>query len=348
MINQKQKQIYYKALLDKNTEYEGLFYVGVKTTGVFCRPTCSARKPKFENCDFFKTAKAAVISGFRPCQRCKPLSLPNSYNPTINKLLAAIEEKPEYRWKTIDLKNLGINDSTARRQFQKKFGMTFLEYARMRRMGIALHNIKQGNKVIDTQLDAGYESDSGFRDAFTRIMGVVPSNSKKTAIVKASWLDTELGLMLIIADDMGLYLLEFADRRGLELEITRFRNKQKIVIIPGETKITRKIKKELNDYFSGKSLQFTTPLHMLGSDFQKQVWHELQKIPISKTCSYLDIAKKINHPTACRAVARANGANQLAIIIPCHRVINSNNELGGYGGGISRKKWLLDHERNHQ
>lgn len=122
----------------------------------------------------------------------------------------------------------------------------------------------------------------------------------------------------------------------------------KAAIIPGITKPIRSIEKELKKYFSGKLREFTTPLFLLGSSFQKQVWEELQKIPPSETRSYSDIASVIGNPSACRAVAQANGANQLAIVIPCHRVINSSEELGGYGGGIIRKKWLINHEaREH-
>lgn len=344
MITDKQKQQYYQALLEKNTAYEGLFFVGVTTTGIFCRPTCPARKPKFENCEFFKTAKDALLASFRPCQRCQPLSHPNQVSESIQKLVAAVECHPEKRWKTEDFRQLAIDESTARRQFKKRFGMTFVEYARARRMGLAMAHIKSGNSIIDAQLLAGYESGSGFRDAFSRIMGAAPTQLE-SAVVNASWIDTPLGPMLCIADNHGLHLLEFVERRGLEREIDRLRQKLKIAIIPGKTAITEQIEKELSDYFNGTNLTFKTPLHLLGTPFQKQVWHALTQIPPGTTRSYLEQAKSLNKPEAVRAVANANGANQLAIIIPCHRVINTNGELGGYGGGISRKQWLLEHER---
>jgi len=164
-------------------------------------------------------------------------------------------------------------------------------------------------------------------------------------VLKASWLDTLLGPMLAIADEKALYLLEFVDRRGLEREVERLRQKTKLAIIPGCTKPISSIENELNQYFEGKLCEFKTPLLFLGSPFQKQVWEELQKIPSGETRSYSDIAVAVGRPLAFRAVAQANGANQLSIIIPCHRVINANGELGGYGGGIIRKKWLLDHEK---
>jgi len=347
MIAANQQKLYYQALLERDPHYEGLFYVGVKTTGVFCRPTCPARKPKFENCEFFATAKEALLASFRPCQRCRPLSHPNQISPTVQKLIEAVENNPEKRWKDRDFRELAIDASTARRQFKKRFGMTFVEYARARRMGLAMKHIKDGNMIIDAQLFSGYESGSGFRDAFSRIMGAAPTKLDHS-ILKAAWLDTQLGPMLCITDEDGLYLLEFVDRRGLEREVERLRNKVKAAIIPGETAITKSIKTEITHYFEGRKPVFKTPLHLIGSPFQKQVWKVLIDIPPGETRSYSDVANSINQPKAYRAVARANGANQLAIVIPCHRVINSNGELGGYGGGITRKQWLLNHEKGDQ
>ena len=336
---------YYKALIEKNSEYEGIFYVGVKSTGVFCRPTCPARKPKFENCEFYETAKEALLASFRPCQRCRPLSHPNQVSDVVRQLVEAVEQNPEKRWKTQDFRNLSMDESTARRQFKKRFGMTFIEYARSRRMGLALKHIKAGSSVIDTQLASGYESSSGFRDAFSRIMGAAPTMLEERKVLRAAWIDTKLGPMVAIADEHALYLLEFVDRRGLEREVERLRLRTKSAIIPGTTKPIQSIEQELTQYFDGKLKGFKTPLHLLGSPFQKSVWDQLVQIPPGETCSYSDIAVTLGRPTAFRAVAQANGANQLAIVIPCHRVINSNGDLGGYGGGLSRKDWLLQHEK---
>ena len=211
-------------------------------------------------------------------------------------------------------------------------------------MGLALTYIKKGNSVIDTQLLSGYESSSGFRDAFSRIMGNAPTRLT-ACVLSATWIDTKLGPMLSIADEIGLYLLEFVDRRGLEKEIERLRKNLKAAIIPGKTSITEQIEQELTAYFNRACFTFKTPIHLVGTPFQKQVWEILKQIPPGTTLSYAQVAQEVKKPTAFRAVARANGTNQLALIIPCHRVINTSGELGGYAGGITRKQWLLNHEK---
>lgn len=346
IITKREEKTFYQALIEKNGEYEGVFFVGVKTTKVFCRPTCPARKPKLENCEFYRTAQEALLASFRPCQRCHPLSSSQKASDLINLLVDAVEANPEKRWKESDFKKLSVNPATVRRHFTKRFNMTFIEYARARRMGIAFKEIRKGHKVIDTQLNVGYESGSGFRDAFSKIMGVAPAKiGELQEILKACWIDTPLGPMLAISDEKELYLLEFVDRRGLEKEIEKLRIKKKSAIIPGSTFSIKLIKKELELYFSGNLKKFTTPIHMLGSSFQKKVWKELIKIPYGETRSYLQQAKAISLDKAVRAVANANGANQIAIVIPCHRIINHNGKLGGYGGSLARKKWLIAHEK---
>ena len=332
---------WYQALLARDSDFDGVFYVGVRTTGVFCRPTCPARKPNRENCEFFPNARAALHAAYRPCKRCRPLSHPDSTPETVTRLVELIEARPEHRWREQDFRVLGIDTGTARRQFRRRFGMTFLEYARARRMGLALESIRNGGTVMDAQLDSGFESGSGFRDAFNRIIGRPPSSPDQD-VLTADWLDTPLGPMLAIASEEKLVLLEFVERRGLETELKRLRGRY--AILPGSNAILTGIAQELDQYFAGERRHFDTPLEMMGTDFQKSVWRELQLIPYGEAISYLELARRVGRPTAYRAVAQANGANQLAVIIPCHRVINAGGKIGGYGGGVPRKEWLLELE----
>jgi AraC family transcriptional regulator, regulatory protein of adaptative response / methylated-DNA-[protein]-cysteine methyltransferase len=334
----------YVALSERDPDYEGVFYVGVRTTGVFCRPTCPARPPKREHCEFFTDAQQALLASYRPCKRCRPLSHPDETSDVVRLLVDAVEREPDRRWRDSDFDALHVHASTARRQFRKRFGMTFVQYARARRLGTAFKAIRAGERVIMAQLDAGYDSGSGFREAFAKVMGAPPARRAARALFGA-WLDTPLGPMTAIGDENALHLLEYADRRGLERQLERLRVRARAGIVPGRTAPIAQIEAELAAYFAGSSMQFETPLARLGSPFENAVWDVLLTIPPGQTRSYADIARAIGRPQAVRAAARANGANQLAIVIPCHRVISADGTLCGYGGGLARKRWLLDHER---
>ncbi|GAB4184691.1 MAG: hypothetical protein Tsb0015_01000 [Simkaniaceae bacterium] len=164
-------------------------------------------------------------------------------------------------------------------------------------------------------------------------------------LLKSAWIDTPLGPMLAISDEDALHLLEFTGRKGLKREIEKLKERTGAAICPGHAKPLSQIDKELQQYFAERLEIFETPIKMLGTPFQKQVWRQLQNIPYGKTCSYRELAHAIGRPNAYRAVAGANGANQLALIIPCHRVINADGGIGGYGGGIAKKQWLLRYEK---
>src|SRR5438477_527308 len=247
----------YRALVKRDASFEGIFYVGVRTTGIFCRPTCSAKKPARENVDFFARANQALESGYRPCLRCHPLD-PNARPPKlIERLRAEVERAPGGRLTDKELAALSIDPSTARRQFKRHYGMTFQAYHRARRLGLALREVRKGGRVDAIQNGSGFGSASGFRDAFARIFGDSPTLVKNRAGLFAERIETPLGA----------------------------------------------------------------------------------------TRSYSWMAAKLGDAEMRRAVGRANGDNMLCIIIPCHRVIRADGSLCGYGGGLWRKKWLLDHER---
>lgn len=343
MITIEKQREYFEALVRRDAHYNGLVYFGIRTTGIFCRSTCTARKPRFENCEYFTTVQDALLAGYRPCKRCKPMNYPDESSDVVKRLVEAIESDPEKRWKESDFAALGIDTSTIRRQFKKRFGMTFLAYARARRMGLALHEIRSGVSVTRTQFKFGYESASGFRDAFSRIIGSPPTGFQGSTL-QSDWIDTPLGPMLAIAQANALVLLEFTDRRGLEREIERLRNRTNSAIVPGRVPVIDAIKHDLECYFKNSSHIFRTPIRLIGSPFQMSVWTELQRIEVGATRTYSQQAKAIGASKAVRAVASANGANQLAIIVPCHRVIGANGKLTGYAGGLARKKWLLEHE----
>ncbi|MCH9812273.1 methylated-DNA--[protein]-cysteine S-methyltransferase [bacterium] len=164
-------------------------------------------------------------------------------------------------------------------------------------------------------------------------------------ILSLTYYQSPIAQMTIISDKDGIYLLEFEGRKNLEKDISSLLRNKNATLVEKETIFSAQLKEELHQYFAGKLQTFKTPLHILGSPFQKEVWETLLKIPFGETKSYQDQAKLFGNEKAVRAIASANGKNRLAIIIPCHRVINKNGELGGYGGGIDRKRWLLHHEK---
>src|SRR6476659_7139834 len=335
----------YRALGNRDSIFEGIFYIGVRTTGIFCRPTCTAKKPARETVDFFATPGDALGSGYRPCLRCHPLD-PNARPPKlIERLRAEVERAPGGRLTDKELAAIAIDPSTARRQFKRHYGMTFQAYHRARRMGLALTDVRRGGRVDEAQNGSGFESASGFRDAFTRIFGEPPTAAKAQGGLFADRIETPLGAMLAIADDEGLRLLEFVDRRAMERELSILRQRLRTNVVPGEHRHLDAVRSELADYFSGKNLRFNVPLAPVGSPFQLRAWKLLRSIPTGETRSYSWMAKKLGDVEMRRAVGRANGDNMICIIIPCHRVIRADGSLCGYGGGLWRKKWLLDHEQ---
>ena len=335
----------YRALVNRDPSFEGIFYVGVRTTGIFCRPTCTAKKPARENVNFFATATEALEGGYRPCLRCHPMEPGKRPPKLIERLRLEVERAPGGRVTDKELVALAIDPSTARRQFRRHYGMTFQAYHRARRMGLALSQVRQGSRVDEARNGSGFESESGFRDAFAKIFGESPTIASTRRPLFAERIDTPLGPMIAVADDHGLRLLEFVDRRATERELSILRKRLQTNIVPGEHGHLTATRRQLADYFSGKKLKFDLPLAPIGSDFQLRAWRILQSIPVGETRSYSWMAKRLGDENARRAVGRANGTNMICIIIPCHRVIRADGTLCGYGGGLWRKKWLLDHER---
>src|ERR1700730_2507341 len=227
-------EMMYRALVNRDPGFEGIFFVGVRTTGIFCRPTCTAKKPARENVDFFATSSEALDSGYRPCLRCHPVD-PNQRPPNlIDRLRTEVERAPGGRLTDKELAALAIDPSTARRQFKRHFGMTFQAYHRARRMGLALSEVRKGGRVEEARNGSGFESQSGFRDAFSRIFGEPPATARKQGGLFAERIETPLGAMLAIADDEGLRLLEFVDRRAMERELSILRTRLRTNVVPGE------------------------------------------------------------------------------------------------------------------
>ena len=334
----------HRAVESRDPSYEGLFLVGVRTTRIFCRPTCPSKQARPENREFFATAGDASAAGYRPCLRCKPLEKAGEHPAWVRTVLATLDTEPTRRLTDARLVKMGIVPATARRYFVGRFGMTLHAYARARRLGFALDRLQPGSAVTPVSFDSGFESDSGFRDAFKKLFGKSPAEARGTAAIVATLLPSPLGPLLAAATEDGLCMLEYADREKLPkqaADLMRFYGRP---VVPGRNRHIDRIAEQLDEYFRGERQDFDVPLDLKGTEFQEKVWKELLNIPFGETISYEELATRIGKPTAQRAVGLANGRNRLPIVVPCHRVIQKNGQLRGYGGGLWRKQFLLDLE----
>lgn len=336
----------YAALVDRDPAWDGRAFVGVTSTGIFCRLTCPARKPRQDNCQFFATVAECVTAGFRPCKRCHPMASAAEADPAIRTLLDALDADPARRWRETDIVAMGYDPSTVRRSFKRHFGMTFLEMARQARLQAGLTVLAAGDRVVDAQVEAGYDSSAAFREAVSRLLGLPPGAFRTDALLRTDWIDTPLGAMIAVSDQTHLHLLEFADRKALPAELKRVHKACRGALGFGRFAPTDRIERQLHDYFSGRTDSFDVPLALHGTPFTQAVWQVLQTLPIGTLHSYSEIARRMDRPEAVRAVARANGANQIAIVIPCHRVVGADGALTGYGGGLWRKQKLIALERS--
>jgi len=333
-----------RAFTDRDASFEGVFFTAVLTTGIFCRPTCPARKPLPENVEFYATSRAALLAGYRPCRRCRPLQPVGESPEWLQPLIDAVDKRPTHRWRDADLRAVGVDPTRVRRWFQKNHGMTFHAYSRARRLGAAMGRIQEGRQVSRTAFEAGYESLSGFGEALKQFAGSSPSAAADATIVTVTRIPTPLGPLVAGVTGGAIVLLEYADRRMLPTQFKQLTTALSCVFVPGENLLLTELASQLSAYFEGERAEFDLPLSTSGTDFQERVWAALREIPWGVTRSYADVARTIGQPTAVRAVARANGDNRIGILIPCHRVIGSDGKLTGYGGGLWRKKRLLEIE----
>jgi AraC family transcriptional regulator of adaptative response/methylated-DNA-[protein]-cysteine methyltransferase len=257
-----------------------------------------------------------------------------------------VEAEPDTPLKAADLRELGVTPERARRWFQEHYGMSFAAWCRGSRLAGAFMRIRQGATLDDATFDSGFQSHSGFRDAFSRLFGEAPGQSRNGGeCVMITMLGSPLGPLLAGATDRGINFLEYTERRMLEHNLKLLRRRFGCGVVPGQHPLLERLRVELAEYFQGSRRRFTLPLDSRGTPFQANVWEQLRQIPYGETISYDELARRVGQPTAQRAVARANGMNSIAILIPCHRVIGKDGSLTGYGGGLWRKRLLLELEQ---
>lgn len=323
--------------------YDGIFYFGVRTTGIFCRPSCRAKKPRPVNVEYFPDAQAARIAGYRPCKRCRPVAEEGTPG-WVRRVLARVAARQWLR--EGDLRRMGVEPARAGRYFRQRYGMSFAAYQRGLRMGEAFMAIRNGAGVQRVAQEQGYESASGFRTAFSRLFGQRPQAAAAGDCICWGLYESPLGPLVLGATSAGVCLLAFSDQGTPESRLRALGERLALPVVPGENRHLLRLREELRRYFAGTLRSFSVPLVYPGTPFQVKVWNQLLRIPYGETRSYADLAGAVGSPRALRAVGTANGRNRIAILIPCHRVVNKDGRLGGYGGGFWRKRWLLDLERS--
>ena len=319
----------------RDRSWDGRVIGAVRTTGIYCKPSCPARRPKRENVEFFGSADEARAAGYRPCLRCKPDEVGRD-REAVSKAIRLIEECDE----TMQLSELAALVGYAPHHFQRLFtrdvGMSPAAYARAFRLKRAASNLTEGKTVTETIYDSGYSAPSRFYDDAKRL-GMSPSawrDGGRGVTIRFAVADTALGRLLVAATDKGICSLNFDDDEARLRR--RFPN---ATILADDGSIAPLVAQALSQI--DKPGVHELPIDVRGTAFQERVWAELRKIPPGETRSYADIAAAIGDPKATRAVGTANGSNPVAVLVPCHRVIRSDGSLGGYAGGLERKRKLL-------
>ena len=335
----------YKVIGTRNTKYDGTYFTAVKTTGIFCHPSCRARVPKAKNVCFYDSIQECLQNGFRPCKLCRPMEKIGETPAYIKNIIAQLQQCPHEKITDEQLKLKGIEPHTIRRWFKKNYQITFHAFQRMLRINYAFTNIKKGNSITHSAYESGYESLSGFNESYRSLFGASASNSKNKNVINVLRFSSPIGSIIACATEKGLCFLGFIGQKRIEKHFTELQKHFNAIILPGKNKHLTQAHKEINEYFDGQRKTFSVSLDLVGTEFRKQVWSVLLEIPYGQTRSYKQQAVAMNKVKAVRAVASANGANKISIIIPCHRVIGSNGSLTGYAGGLPKKSWLLNFEK---
>ncbi|MBX7173099.1 MAG: bifunctional DNA-binding transcriptional regulator/O6-methylguanine-DNA methyltransferase Ada [Pyrinomonadaceae bacterium] len=343
-------EIFWQAMTSKDARFNGIFFVEVKTTKIYCKPTCTARLPKRENVEFVRTWQEAEKNGFRACLRCQP-RLEKTINPQVESVLRVCEllESEE----NISLENLSaelnLSPYHLQRTFKEIIGVSPKKYAENLRLEKFKSEIKQGSDVVTAMYESGYGSSSRLYENITDKLGMTPKTYQKGGKgmkIDYTITDCDLGKMLVARTEKGVCAVTFGDEEKFLTDrlLEEYPNAE---INQDATNLKEYVEAILQN-LSGSNKRIVLPIDVQATAFQMQVWEALRKIPYGETLSYKQVAESLGNPKAVRAVARACATNRVAIVIPCHRVVGSDGKLSGYRWGIERKKKLLDAEKGRR
>lgn len=339
----------WQAVLERDRRYDGLFVYAVRSTGIYCRPSCPSRRPRAEQVEFFEQPKAAEGAGYRSCKRCRPTenglqaALPAAITRVCRFLDQATDEVPK-------LDQMGglvkMSPFHLQRTFKQALGISPREYAELRRFLRFRARLQKGDDVTTAMYEAGFNSPSRLYERSTSALGMTPSAYKSGGAgmkIGFTIADTSLGRVLVAQTEKGVCAVRIGDSdKALETELkTEFANAD---ISRQDAKLSRLVQQVVNAA-DGHGISADIPLDIRHTAFQGKVWQALRNIAPGETRSYAEVAKAVGDPKAVRAVARACATNPVALVIPCHRVVRSDGELSGYRWGANRKKKLLENEK---
>ncbi|WP_026731376.1 bifunctional DNA-binding transcriptional regulator/O6-methylguanine-DNA methyltransferase Ada [Fischerella sp. PCC 9605] len=349
---------FWQAVLDRDTSFDGVFVYAVRSTGIYCRPSCPARKPQREQVVFFLSSLAAQEKGFRPCRRCYPQNptAPDSQTEMVQRVCAIIEANPT---ESITLATLStqvnISPFHLQRTFKRIMGITPKQYIQTRRMQELKTELKSQNRVIDAIYNAGYGSSSSLYECATTQLGMTPRTYQRGGdgmVINYAIANCNLGLLLVAGTERGICMVSLGDsdtllEKALQQEYPTAKINRCELHQESSHDNLSKWAIALLQYLSGEqpsSHLSTLPIDVQATAFQAKVWQALRQIPAGSTQTYSGVAESIGQPSAVRAVARACATNPVSLVIPCHRVVRSDGSLGGYRWGIERKQFLLAKE----
>lgn len=337
---------YWQAVQSRDGRADGLFFFGVRSTSIYCRPSCPARRPLLRNALFFQTRQEAERQGYRPCHRCKPDQIPASAL-IVQRAARALENEIDEPVNVNTLaRKLGVRTDTLRRAFRQQTGLNPKELAAALRLKRFKKLLREGHNIADALYTTGYGSASRVYERSDAQLGMTPATYQKGGKgmqIKYTTTKSSLGTVLVAATERGIsavYLGENADKLAAELH----REYPSAEITPQKGAFSEWVE-EIVARTEGNAPRRELPLDLQATAFQRRVWQELQRIPLGSTRSYAQIARAVGKPGAVRAVARAIATNPVSVVVPCHRVVRTDGNLAGYRWGVSRKQTLLDREQ---
>jgi AraC family transcriptional regulator of adaptative response/methylated-DNA-[protein]-cysteine methyltransferase len=347
-------EVCWQAVESKDKSYNGKFFYGVVTTGVYCRPSCPSRLPLRKNVRFYLTPQEAEADGLRACMRCRPLAGADPTAQRMREMCRIIEQNAGERLSLAELAaKAGMSPFHFQRGFKAVVGVTPKQYMEAHRLGRLKSSLRQCKDVTEAVYDAGFESSSRVYERADTRLGMTPKQYReggRGVVMSYATIATAFGPMMVAATDRGICSVQFADDEADLLKMLEKEYPQaelKRMVKPYHPDFSRWTS-ALREHLAGNQPHLSLPLDIRATAFQMRVWNYLQSIPYGEVQSYSEVASGIGQPTAARAVARACASNKLAVLIPCHRVIRGTGDLGGYKWGLARKRTIIDYERRHR